>query len=117
MRHQNKKNKASLPSGRREAVIKGLAESLILYEKIETTITRAKALKTFMDKLINAAKKSDRMNAIREVSRYINDKNASKKLFEVILKKCEGRTSGYTRVVKAGRRAGDSAQMALIELI
>ncbi len=117
MRHQNKKNKASLPSGRREAVIKGLAESLIIYEKIETTITRARALKVFMDKLINMAKKENRMNAIREVGKYINDKNASRKLFEVIIKKCEGKTSGYTRVVKAGRRAGDSAHMALIEII
>ncbi|EKD48099.1 MAG: hypothetical protein ACD_65C00126G0009 [uncultured bacterium] len=117
MRHQNKKNKVSLPSGRREAVIKGLAESLIIYEKIETTEGRAKALKTFMDKLINMAKKESKMNAIREVSKYINDKNASKKLFEVIVKKCEGKASGYTRVVKTGRRAGDSAHMALIEII
>ncbi len=115
MRHQNKKRLA-LPRARRVALIKGLAESLILHEQIKTTSARAKILRGFVDKLINHAKKESKMNAIRKVNESINDENAAKKLIEVIAPRYADKNSGYVKLVKAGDRAGDSAPMVIVKL-
>lgn len=116
MQH-NKKRKIRIPKSRRESLLRTLAQSLILHEQIKTTETRAKALRGFVDTLINYAKKEDKVNAIRLLNKHLQDKNSSKKLMEVIVKKYEDRNSGYTRLVKAGPRAGDAAPMVYIQLV
>ncbi|OIP81618.1 50S ribosomal protein L17 [Candidatus Peregrinibacteria bacterium CG2_30_44_17] len=105
-----------LPKGRREALIRGLAQSLVLHEQIKTTEARAKVLKGFVDKLINHAKKEDKVSAIRSVNEHLYDKNAAKKLIEVIATRYTDKTSGYTKTIKAGCRAGDSAPMVIVKL-
>ncbi len=116
MRHQ-KKRRLTLPKSRREALMRGLAESLVLHEQIKTTEARAKLLKGFMDKLINKAKGTDKMLSIRAVNQHLNDKNAAKKLIEVIATRYADRSSGYTTSVKAGMRAGDAAPMVIVKFI
>ncbi len=115
MRHQ-KKRRLILPKGRREALIRGLAESLVLHEQIKTTEARAKILKSFIDKLINQAKKENKVSAIREVNRHLHDKNAAKKLMEVIAPRYTDKNSGYTKTIRAGERAGDAAPMVIVKL-
>ena len=105
-----------MPKNRRTALLRGLAESLILHEQIKTTSARAKALKSFVDKLINHAKKEDKLSAIRTANQHLRDKNAAKKLIEVIGPRYADRQSGYTKSVRAGMRAGDSAPMTIIKL-
>lgn len=102
---------------RRESLLRSLAQSLILHEQIKTTEARAKSLKGFIDELINYAKKEDKVQAIRLLNKNLQDKNASKKLMEVIVKKYEDRNSGYTRLVKTSPRAGDNAPMVYVQLV
>lgn len=117
MRHLKKQNKLSLRRKRRAGLLRNLAQSLVIYEQIKTTQAKATALKSYIEKLINNAKKDDKMNAIRESNRYFTNKNASKKLMEILVKKYANKSSGFTRIVKIGPRVGDAAPMVIIELI
>lgn len=119
MKHRVKGRKFSRIRKQRKALIKSLAESLIMREKITTTEAKAKELKGIIDKIINKMKKGEDKNklaAIRGLSRVISQKSV-KKLSGDFLKKFDGRKSGYTRVFKLDRRKGDSAKMAVIEFI
>lgn len=98
-------------------MLRNLAQSLVIYEQIKTTEAKAKALKSYIERLINNAKKDNKMNAIRESNRYFTDKIASRKLMEVLVKKYENKSSGFTRITKMGDRVGDAAPMVIIELI
>lgn len=101
----------------RKAMMRNLAMSLIIDEKIKTTVTRAKALAPFVDKLINIGKKKDKLNVIRELNRLVNHESCSRKIMEELANKYSDKTSGYTRITKAGFRAGDNASMVYIELV
>jgi len=101
----------------RKAMLRNLAMSLVIEEKIKTTITRAKALAPFMDKIINIGKGKDKLHVIRELNRIVNHESCSKKIIEELANKYSDRTSGYTRITKAGFRAGDNASMVYIELV
>jgi len=93
-----------------------MATSLFLHDRIETTQAKAKELRTFAEPLITKAKRGD-LHARRLVARKIQDKDALARLFDDIAPRYAERPGGYTRVVKVGHRAGDAADLAIIELV
>ncbi len=117
MRHNVKKNRINRPKAQRELLLSNLALSIIMEGKLKTTKSKAKALQPVMEKLINTAKKEDKMNAIREVKKVLRNDEGSKKLFDDLAKKYASKTSGYTRISEIGFRAGDSAPLVQIELV
>ncbi len=100
-------------SSHRRALLRNLATSLFLHERIETTIANAKELRPFAEKIITKAKHGDH----KEVRRDIHDKVAYKKLFEVIAPRYSDRPGGYTQVVRTRVRVGDNTQLGLIRLV
>jgi len=100
----------------RELLVRNLVTSLVLYESIKTTRAKAKVLKSEFDKIITRAKKND-LSAKRYVAGYILNKNAYKKMFEVIVPRYQKRNSGYTRTLAISNRLGDNSEMMLIEMI
>ncbi len=101
----------------RLAVMRGLATSIILFEKVKTTQARAKQVQPIVEDLISKAKKKDPVMAIRQIGQVVLDDKASKKLMEVLKDRYKDRTGGYTRIVKLGNRAGDAAEMVQISLL
>jgi large subunit ribosomal protein L17 len=116
MRHQHKGFKLGRTSSHRKATLSALSTALIRHKRIETTITKAKALRMYVEPIINRAK-SDTMHNRREVFRALQDKHAVTELFTDIAGRISDRPGGYTRIIKLGQRAGDSAEMAVIELV
>lgn len=100
----------------RESMIRNLATSLILYESIETSVAKAKEVKTFCDHLITRAKKAD-LTAIRYLNSVVFDNNATKKVMNELLPRFSDRQSGFVRIYKTRFRIGDNAPMARVELI
>ena len=117
MRHQVSKDRLARPRDARRILLCNLATSLVLHDKIQTTEAKAKALKPFMDKLINKAKNADKAIAIRDVNAVLHNELSAKKLIDEITKKYQDRASGYTRITKIGFRSGDSAPLVQIELV
>ncbi|MSR89477.1 50S ribosomal protein L17 [Patescibacteria group bacterium] len=115
-RHSNIGKKFSRAAAPRRALMRGLVDSLILYERIETTEIKAKELARIFDKLVTKAKKQDLHNYRQIMSTTINP-IAAEKLNTDLVNGFQGRDSGYTRVIKTGKRLGDGAEMAVIELI
>jgi large subunit ribosomal protein L17 len=115
-RHSYIGKKFSRTAGPRRAMMRGLVDSLILYERIETTEIKAKELSRIFDKLVTKAKKQDLHN-YRQILSYTINPVAAEKLNNDLVKGFQGRDSGYTRVIKIGKRLGDGAEMAVIELI
>lgn len=104
------------PIGPRKALLKNLASSLAVYEKIQTTLAKAKFLKPTIEKLVTLGKKNN-LFARRKLLSFFQDEKIVKKILEDISPRYKERKGGYTRIVKAGRRKGDGAEMAIIELI
>lgn len=100
----------------REHMLRNLATSLVLYEKIDTTVPKAKELKSFIDHLLANSKKAD-LTTIRNLNKVFFDKNAVKKVIEVLVPRYTKRSSGFTRTFNLQNRAGDNAAMMRIELI
>jgi large subunit ribosomal protein L17 len=117
MRHNVQKLKLGLPKGQRKNMIGNLATSLILHEKIQTTVAKAKALQPVVDKIINMAKQENKKNAIRDLSPWMHSELGSRKLIEEISKRFANRKSGYTRITNLGFRPGDAAPVVQIELV
>lgn len=115
MRHRKKVNKLNRDRRQRKALLKTLANSLIVHEKIVTTHAKAKALAPFVERLVTYAKKDD-ITAVRTVSRYTSAV-AGKKLIQNLSVRYKDRRGGYTRIIKLTQRKRDSAQMAKIELV
>lgn len=115
-RHAYKGRKLKREKGPRELMFRNLATSVILHEKVKTTLPKAKEIRPIVEKLITIAKKGD-INAIRKLNSYLLDKNATEKLITEIAPLYEKRNGGYTRITRAGLRLGDAAQMAIIELL
>lgn len=114
MRHRKLRGKLSRPTGHRKALLKNLAINLIEHERIRTTDTKAKVLRSYMDKLVTLAKKgtlADRRLAFSLVGK----KQSVHKLFTEIGPRFSQRQGGYTRVIKFDFRAGDNAKMSFIE--
>ena len=116
MRHGLAHRKLNRTASHRKAMFANMAASLITHEQIVTTLPKAKELKPIMDKLVTLAKKGD-LAARRRAIAKIRDKDAVRKLFEVMGERYAERNGGYTRVLKAGFRHGDNAPMAVIELV
>jgi len=114
--HYHTTPKLSRKIGPRQAVVKGLLESLVLYEKIETTEAKAKTIKPAFDRLVTRAKKGGLHN-IRAIHAGLGSKTAADKLIQELVIGFEGRNSGYTRLIKTGYRRGDAASMVVVELV
>lgn len=100
----------------REHMLRNLATSLVLYEKVDTTLAKVKELKPFIDKILAGAKKND-FNTIRSLNKVFFDKNAVKKIVEELVPRYEKRNSGFTRTFHLKNRVGDNSEMMRIELI
>ncbi|HTN05970.1 50S ribosomal protein L17 [Agriterribacter sp.] len=121
MRHGDKINNLSRTASHRKALLSNLAIALVTNKRIVTTLAKAKALRTYVEPLITKTKKNETKEQImhnhRLVYSYLQNKEAIKELFTVIAPKVAGRPGGYTRIIKLGRRLGDNAETALIELV
>lgn len=136
MRHQNKVRTLGRAKDQREAMIRSMATALFMHGEIKTTVTRAKVLKAYADKIISFAKQGD-LHSRRQAARLIYDQvipgaeempapdegkkaleaTVLRKLFSEIAPKYTDRNGGYTRIYKIGNRRGDNAEMALIQLV
>lgn len=116
MRHRKKINHLGRKAGHRKAMLANMASSLILHKRIETTVTKAKALRVYVEPLITKSK-NDTTHSRRIVFSYLKNKYAVSELFRVVAPKVAERPGGYTRILKTGFRAGDAADMAMIELV
>jgi len=116
MRHNKAINHLGRQSGHRKAMLSNMACSLILNKRIETTVAKAKALRTYVEPLITKSK-DDSTHSRRVVFSYLKQKEAVTELFRVVAPKIADRPGGYTRILKTGFRQGDGADMALIELV
>lgn len=116
MRHNKAVNHLGRKSGHRKALLSNMACSLIMHKRINTTVAKAKALKTYVEPLITKSKEDTTHNR-RVVFSYLKSKEAVTELFRTIAPKVADRPGGYTRVLHTGFRQGDAAEMALIELV
>lgn len=116
MRHQRAGRKLGRVSSHRLAMFRNMLASFFEWEKIETTVCKAKELRPLAEKLISLGKRGD-IHARRRVFCMIPNKKIIQKLFSEIAPKFEKRMGGYTRIIKTGHRPGDSAPMAVIELL
>lgn len=116
MRHNHGYRKLGRTSSHRAALLKNLTIALIKNGKIETTLPKAKELRSYAEKLITRARKGD-FNAHRFVFASLQDKECTNKLVTEIAPKYATRNGGYTRIVKTRLRKGDAAEMAYIELV
>jgi len=116
MQHRRLGRRFSRDPGHRQAMFSNMAASLIKHEQIVTTLAKAKDLKRVMDKYITLAKRGD-LNSRRLAAARIGNEDMVRKLFETLGPRYKDRAGGYTRVMKAGYRYGDSAPVAVIELV
>ena len=116
MRHRKSFNHLGRTSSHRKAMLSNMAASLILHKRINTTVAKAKALRGYVEPLITKSKE-DTTHSRRVVFSYLNDKYAVTELFRNISGKIADRPGGYTRIIKLGKRLGDNAEMAMIELV
>ncbi|MBT6401621.1 50S ribosomal protein L17 [candidate division WWE3 bacterium] len=116
MRHNVSGKKLSRDMAHRKALLRNLSTSLVEYGSVETTLTKAKYVRPFVEKLVTKAKKGDQI-AIRAVRKGLTREDMIRKLIEEIAPQFATRPGGYTRIKKLGRRAGDNAPMARIEWV
>jgi len=136
MRHRNGGRKLGMDASARTAMFRNMVTSLMLHGQIRTTLPRAKELRKFAEKVITMGKKApsadaidalagdeqataraSRVHYIRRARRWVNDSDALNKVFGEYAARFEERSGGYTTIVKAGRRPGDNAAMAIISLV
>jgi large subunit ribosomal protein L17 len=117
MRHGNNNRKFGRPRNQRKALLKGLMLSLIAHGRIKTTEAKAKELRPEIEKLITKANVGTLSSRRLVISRLYNLNAEAGKLIDTIAPKYKGRTGGYTRITKLGRRAGDASKMAIIEFV
>lgn len=116
MRHRVGGRKLQRTSSHRLALFRNQSAALIKHEQIITTLAKARELRPYTEKLITLAKKGGLANRRLAHSRLLDDTQL-KKLFDVLAERYKDRNGGYTRIIKAGIRASDAAQMAVIELV
>ena len=103
-------------SDHRKAMLRAMVTFLMENGKIETTVTRAKEVRSMAEKMITVAKKGD-LHSKRQVYSYITKETVAKKVIDELAPKYKETNGGYTRIIKTGPRCGDAAEMAIIELI
>jgi large subunit ribosomal protein L17 len=116
MRHRCKVPQLGLPADQRKALLRSLATQIIRHGQITTTKTRAKAVRSEVDRMISLAKDGS-LAARRRAMGYLYDKELVAQLFQEVNSRYGDRQGGYTRVVRTKRRRGDNAEMAIIELV
>jgi large subunit ribosomal protein L17 len=118
MRHRNQGRKLGRTTAHREAMFANMAASLIKHEQIKTTLPKAKELRPIVEKLVTLSRRgpSD-LHARRQALAQVGDATQVRKLFDVLGPRYAERPGGYTRVLKAGFRYGDNAEMAFIEFV
>jgi large subunit ribosomal protein L17 len=116
MRHSVRGRKLGRTASHRKALLRSLATSLFRHKRIRTTLAKAKETRSFAETLITKARKND-LHSKRQVMSEIHDKEVVKELFGDILEKIGDRAGGYTRVIKLGKRIGDAADIAILELV
>ena len=116
MRHRKAGVKLNRTSSHRKAMFRNMVTSLLKHEKIQTTDTKAKALRAWVDHIITLAKRGD-LHARRQALSIVREKNVVHKLFAEATEKFGGRDGGYTRITKLGMRVGDAAPVSIMELI
>ena len=126
MIHRRKGRKLNRTASHRRATLSNLSVSLIKYKKLRTTLAKAKELRIFFESLVTKSrkayslkdsKKEYSVHLRREVNKFLKDREAVKTLFDEIAPKVIDRQGGYLRVLKMGRRLGDSAEVAIVELV
>lgn len=116
MRHRGGNKKLSRPADQRVAMLRAIVIALFKYGKINTTIDRAKEARRMAEKLITSAK-ANNLHARRKVESALADRKIVTQIFKTFPERFEGRAGGYTRITKVGKRVGDAATMALLELL
>lgn len=124
MRHLKKGRKLKRTASHRKATLISLSTGLLRNKKIRTTLAKAKEARRLVERLITRAiraissdNKQLNVHEHRQVARYIKDRSVVKELFNEIAPKLKNRVGGYTRIVKLGRRQGDAAEVAILELV
>jgi large subunit ribosomal protein L17 len=116
MRHGKSGRKLGRTASHREAMMRNMVTSLLKYEKITTTDSKAKELRKVAEKIITLGKKGD-LHARRQVLSFVRDREVVGKLFDELSTRYRDWKGGYTRIVKMGNRTGDNAPMSIIEFI
>ncbi len=116
MRHRVGHRKLNRTTSHRIALLRNMAAALIKHEQIKTTLPKAKELRPYVEKLVTLAKKGGLSNRRLAHSKLMDDAQLQK-LFDVLAERYADRQGGYTRVIKAGIRKSDAAQMAVIEFV
>jgi len=116
MRHLNSGSKLGRNPAHRRATLRNLVTNVIEKERIMTTVTRAKAAKPIVERIITLGKR-DTLHTRRQAAAFLMTPGATKKLFEDLAPRFADRAGGYTRIVHAGFRIGDGAQLAILELL
>jgi large subunit ribosomal protein L17 len=116
MRHRKAGKKLSRNASHRKALLRNLVTELLRHGRIKTTLAKAKAMQSPAEKIITLGKRGD-LHARRQALSFIQSKDVVHKLFDTIAAKYAERPGGYTRILKTGRRQGDAAPMAIIELV
>ena len=116
MKHNITHRKLNRTTSHRKALLMNLSNSLIKHEQITTTLSKAKELRPFVEKIITLGKKGDLVSRRKAIS-ILQDQNNTKKIFDVISERYKERSGGYTRIIKVGNRFGDNAPTAIIELV
>ena len=116
MRHGVSGRKLNRHSDERKALFKALAVSLVKHEQIRTTLPKAKDLRPIVEKMITLGKKGG-LHRRRQAISYLGDKDLAAKIMGPLAERYKDRAGGYVRIIKAGTRAGDNADMAIIELV
>ncbi len=116
MRHGVSRRKLNRTSSHRKAMLSNMANALIKHEQIKTTLPKAKELRPFVEKLVTLGKRGG-LHARRQAYSVLRDNEMTAKLFDTLAGRYAERRGGYTRVLRAGHRYGDAADMAIIEFV
>ena len=116
MRHLNGYRKLGRKSAHRKAMLRNMATSLVLHERIDTTLQKAKEVRSLVEQMITLGKRGD-LHARRQADSFLFDDAAVAKVFDSLASRFKERNGGYTRILKRGFRVGDSADLATLEFV
>ena len=116
MRHGKKILKIGRTASHRKATLQSMSAALIQHKRITTTLGKARALRVYVEPILNRAK-DDSTGSRRQAFRHLQNKEAVKELYGSVAEAIGGRPGGYTRIVKLGQRGGDAAEMAIVEIV
>ena len=116
MKHNIKNKKLNKTSSHRKAMFMNMSNALIKHEQITTTLSKAKELRRFVEKIVTLGKKGDLLSRRKTIA-ILQDQKMSKKVFDILADRYKSRNGGYTRIIKIGNRFGDNAPTAIIEFI